>query len=80
MCRSHGVAPSRHRAYDADGHPDAEAVATVVKGTADLSTPLSTCRLRAGTFSSATRGKTCSTPTVVDVRPVVGWSQPLLVP
>src|SRR5437870_7467407 len=28
--RSDGVAASSHRAYDADGHPDAEAVATLV--------------------------------------------------
>jgi len=30
VCRSDGVAASSHRAYDADGHPDAEAVATLV--------------------------------------------------
>ena len=59
---------------------DDEAVATVVKGTADFSTPLSSCRLRSGTVSSASRGKACTSPTAVDVRSVVGWSQPLLVP
>jgi len=59
---------------------DNEAVATVVRGTADFSTPLVSCRLTAGTVSSASRGRTCTQPTVADVRSVTGWSHPLLVP
>jgi FecR protein len=57
---------------------DSEAVATVVKGTADFSTPLSSCVLSAGTVSSASRGKTCTQPKVADVRSVTSWSHPLL--
>jgi hypothetical protein len=57
---------------------DNEAIATVVKGTADFSTPLSSCVLSAGTVSSASRGKTCTQPKVADVRSVTSWSHPLL--
>ncbi|MGH7314396.1 MAG: hypothetical protein ACREJV_14560 [Candidatus Rokuibacteriota bacterium] len=59
---------------------DNEAVATVVRGTADLATPLASCRLTAGTVSSAYRGRACTQPTVADTRAVTNWSQPLLVP
>jgi hypothetical protein len=58
---------------------DNEAVATVVKGTADLWTPLSSCVLSAGTVSSASRGRMCTQPRVVDVRSVTSWSHPLLI-
>jgi len=57
---------------------DNEAVATVVKGTADFATPLSACVLSAGTVSSASRGKMCTQPRLVDVRSVTSWSYPLL--
>jgi hypothetical protein len=57
---------------------DQEAIATVVKGTADLWTPLSSCVLGAGTVSSAYRGRMCTQPRVADVRPVTSWSHPLL--
>jgi len=57
---------------------DNEAVATVVKGTADFTTPLSSCVLSAGTVSSASRGKMCTQPRLVDVRSVTSWSYPLL--
>ena len=57
-----------------------EAVATVVQGSADLSTPISSCQLRAGTRSHGYRGKPCSTPAVAEVASVTGWSHPLLIP
>jgi FecR protein len=57
---------------------DNEAIATVVKGTADFSTPLSSCVLSAGTVSSASRGKMCTQPKVADIRSVTSWSYPLL--
>jgi hypothetical protein len=56
-----------------------EAVATVVRDTADFATPLSSCHLRAGTVSHGYRGKPCTEPRVVDVQPIIGWSHPLLV-
>jgi hypothetical protein len=56
-----------------------EAVATVVQGTAEFSTPLSSCQLGAGTVSHGYRGKACTQPKVVDVQPIIGWSHPLLV-
>lgn len=58
---------------------DHEAIATVVTGTADLWTPLSSCVLGAGTVSSAYRGRMCTQPKVVDVRAVTSWSHPLLI-
>ena len=59
--------------------PD-EAAVTVVKGTAEFSTPGSSCQLRAGTMSLGSRGKACTLPTVTDVRSITGWSHPLLTP
>jgi hypothetical protein len=56
-----------------------EVVATVVQGTAEFSTPLSSCQLRAGTVSHGYRGKVCTQPKVADVQPIIGWSHPLLV-
>jgi hypothetical protein len=56
-----------------------EAVATVLRDTADFSTPLSSCQLRAGMVSHGYRGKACTEPRAVDVQPIIGWSHPLLV-
>jgi len=55
-----------------------EAVATVVRDAADFSTPLSSCQVRAGTVSYGYRGKACTEPVVADVKPIIGWSHPLL--
>jgi hypothetical protein len=55
-----------------------EAMATVVQDTADFSTPLSSCRLRAGTVSYGYRGKACTQPTVADIQSIISWSNPLL--
>jgi hypothetical protein len=57
---------------------DNEAVATVVKGAADFITPFASCQIRAGTASSAQRGKACTPPAAAEVRPITGWSHPLL--
>ena len=59
---------------------DNEAVATVVQGTANLSTSTSSCPLRAGTMSRGSRGKACSGAAVVQVSSATAWSYPLLVP
>lgn len=59
---------------------DNETTATVVRGTAEFATPRAACRLTSGTVSSASRGRTCTQPTVADVRPVTDWSHPLLNP
>ena len=59
---------------------DNEAVATVVQGSADLSTSVSSCQLRAGTRSHGYRGKPCSTPAAAEVSSVTAWSHPLLAP
>ncbi|MGH7306588.1 MAG: FecR domain-containing protein [Candidatus Rokuibacteriota bacterium] len=57
---------------------ESEAVATVVTGTGEFSTPFATCALRAGTTSFGHRSKACTPPAVTDVRTVIGWSRPLL--
>lgn len=57
---------------------DNEAVATVVTGTGEFSTPFNTCELRAGTTSFSQRSKPCTPPTATDIRTAVGWSRPLL--
>jgi FecR-like protein len=57
---------------------DNEAVATVVTGVGEFSTPFATCQLRAGTMSFGRRSQACTPPTATDVRTVIGWSRPLL--
>jgi FecR protein len=57
---------------------DNEAVATVVTGVGEFSTPFATCQLRAGTMSFGHRSQACTPPTATDVRTVIGWSRPLL--
>ena len=59
---------------------DNEAVATVVQGTANLSTSTSSCQLRAGTMSRGSRGKACSAAAGAQVSSATAWSYPLLVP
>jgi hypothetical protein len=59
---------------------DNEAVATVVQGTANLSTSMSSCQVRAGTMSRGYRGKACSTAAGAQVSSATAWSYPLLVP
>jgi hypothetical protein len=57
---------------------DNEAVATVVTGVGEFSTPFATCELRAGTMSFGHRSQACTPLTATDVRTVIGWSRPLL--
>lgn len=57
---------------------DNEVVATVVTGTGEFMTPFATCALRAGTKSFGNRSRACTPPTATDVRPIIGWSHPLL--
>jgi hypothetical protein len=59
---------------------DNEAVATVVQGTANLSTSTSSCPLRAGTMSRGSRGNACSAAAGAQVSSATAWSYPLLVP
>jgi len=55
-----------------------EAVATVVTGVGEFSTPSAACELRAGTMSFGHRSQACTPPAATDVRTVIGWSRPLL--
>ena len=48
------------------------------EGRTDFSTPLSSCQVRAGTVSYGYRGKACTEPAVADLKPIIGWSHPLL--
>ena len=57
---------------------DNEAVATVVTGVGEFSTPSAACELRAGTMSFGHRSQACTPPAATDVRTVIGWSRPLL--
>jgi hypothetical protein len=57
---------------------DNEAIATVISGTGEFSTPLATCKIRAGTTSFGHRSKACTLPTAADVQPLIGWSHALL--
>ena len=57
---------------------DNEAVATVVTGVGEFSTPFASCELRAGTMSFGQRSQACTPPAATDIRTVVGWSRPLL--
>ena len=55
-----------------------EALATVISGAGEFSTPLGTCKIRAGTTSLGHRSKACTPATATDVQPLVGWSHTLL--
>ena len=57
---------------------DDEAIATVISGTGEFSTPVATCTIRAGTTSFGHRSKACTPPTATDVQPLIGWSHALL--
>jgi hypothetical protein len=57
---------------------DNEAIATVISGTGEFSTPLATCKIQAGTTSFGHRSKACTPPTATDVQPLIGWSHALL--
>ena len=59
---------------------DDEAIATVISGTGDFSTPMATCRIRARTTSFGHRSKACTPPTATDVQPLIGWTHALLLP
>jgi len=55
-----------------------EAVATVISGSGEFSTPLATCKIQAGTTSISHRSQACTPPTATDVQPLIGWSRALL--
>jgi hypothetical protein len=55
-----------------------EAVATVISGSGEFSTPLAMCKIQAGTTSISHRSQACTPPTATDVQPLIGWSRALL--
>jgi hypothetical protein len=57
---------------------DNEVSAMVVQGTADFTTALGSCPVRAGTVSHSVRGKPCTNAVAADVRTPTGWSRALL--
>lgn len=53
--------------------PDGRSVLTVVEGVVAFGTAFGTCPIRAGTMSVGERGKKCTKPAPVDVKPAVAW-------
>lgn len=57
---------------------DGRSILTVMEGLVDFGTAFGSCPVRAGTQSTAERGKGCSPPTPVSPDPVIGWTAPVL--
>jgi len=57
---------------------DNEVSVMVVQGSADFTTALGSCQVRAGTVSHSVRGKPCTNAVAADVRTPTNWSRALL--
>ena len=53
--------------------PDGRSVLTVVEGVVAFGTAFGTCPIRAGTTSVGERGKKCTKPAPVNVKPAIAW-------
>lgn len=60
--------------------PDGRSYLTVVEGLVEFGTPFGTCPIRTGTESVGERGKRCTRPAPVDVRPAIAWTAEVLKP
>lgn len=58
--------------------PDGRSVLTVVEGVVAFGTAFGTCPIRAGTMSVGERGKKCTKPAPVDVKPAVAWVEEII--
>lgn len=58
--------------------PNGRSVLTVVEGVVAFGTAFGTCPIRAGTTSVGERGKKCTKPAPVDVKPAVAWVEEVI--
>ena len=56
---------------------DGQTILTVIQGTVEFGTAFGTCPIRTSTISYGVRGKRCTKPEQVDVRPARAWLQGL---
>lgn len=58
--------------------PDGRSELTVLEGVVEFGTAFGTCPIRAGTTSVGERGKRCTRPNPVDVKPAIAWTAEVL--
>ena len=63
--------------FDIKVQDDGQTTLTVIQGTVEFGTAFGTCPIRTSTTSYGVRGKRCTKPESVDVRPARAWLQGL---
>ena len=56
---------------------DGQTTLTVIEGTVEFGTAFGTCPIKTSTMSYGVRGKRCTKPAPVDVKPALAWLQAL---
>src|SRR5919198_3527073 len=71
------TAAVRETEFNIKVQDDGQTTLTVIQGTVEFGTAFGTCPIRTSTISYGVRGKRCTKPEAVDVKPALAWLQGL---
>jgi ferric-dicitrate binding protein FerR (iron transport regulator) len=71
------TAAVRETEFNIKVQDDGQTTLNVIQGTVEFGTAFGTCPIRTSTISYGVRGKRCTKPEAVDVRPARAWLQGL---
>jgi ferric-dicitrate binding protein FerR (iron transport regulator) len=72
------TAAVRETEFNMKVQEDGQSVLTVIKGIVEFGTAFGTCPIRTSTVSYGVRGKRCTKPAPVDVKPAIAWTAAVL--
>jgi ferric-dicitrate binding protein FerR (iron transport regulator) len=72
------TAAIRETEFNIKVQEDGQSILTVIQGIVEFGTAFGTCPIRTSTISYGVRGKRCTKPAPVDVRPAIAWTQAVL--
>jgi len=72
------TAAVRETEFDIKVQEDGQTTLTVIQGTVEFGTAFGTCPIRPSTISYGVRGKRCTKPEPIDVRPAIAWIRSLI--
>ncbi|MCI0409915.1 MAG: FecR family protein, partial [Acidobacteria bacterium] len=72
------TAAVRETEFNIKVQEDGQSILTVIKGIVEFGTAFGTCPIRTSTVSYGVRGKRCTKPAPVDVKPAIAWTNAVL--
>jgi ferric-dicitrate binding protein FerR (iron transport regulator) len=72
------TAAVRETEFNMKVQEDGQSILTVIQGIVEFGTAFGTCPIRTATVSYGVRGKRCTKPAPVDVKPAIAWTAAVL--